>query len=724
MASDRRASRLGILAAVAVLLFGVLGARLWFLQTVRSDELQAATDRSSTEIVFVLPERGRIFDSDGRILADNSRSLTVAVDWEAISDTDERADLWNRLSGWLDMSPDALEKRYDPKVYSPLAPLPLKDDVSEEVAIALEERVEDLPGIEIIKSWKRVYPYAPLASHVLGYTSAITPEQQEEFLDAGYQLNERVGQSGVELSMEHLLHGTPGRLVYQVDAAGKPLRLISETPAINGFDLQLSINLDVQQYAEQVLQNQLRVRQSATAENYEVKKPNGTKGPIDTSRPLGARVYYPSRAGSVTVMNYQTGQIAAMASYPTYDNRWFSVDVSGQKFAELFPNDVAPDQSVLVNRAIQGQYNMGSTFKVFTAYAALQSGMMSGNDYYNDTGTYKVQSISEETCALGVRCEFRNSICADGLPCVYGAVNITLALAVSSDAFFYHLGETMYLQGPILQQFVSSLGLGADTGIDLPYEYGGRVPSRESKQDLFDRGVLSGESPSFNVGDNIQFAIGQGLLAATPIQMVVGYSAIVNGGNVLTPHVVQTVYQPGVPDGPAGYANLEAGIVYQQIAPQARQIPMDDSVRQPIIDGIRRNITGPGANGRTTTAEELFGIGYPANDPSWIPIGGKTGTAQGYKSYPWNDSSAFVGVSLDPARPYTVMAYLERSGYGSQGAGPVVKCLYTYLSGHAPANPVVLSDPLDTSSTRAARSADSVDMGCTAALAVAERIID
>lgn len=725
--ADRRASRLGVLAAVGILLFGTLGARMWYLQTVESAKLQQATDAASTKTVWVLPERGRIFDAEGRIMADNSRILTVAVNWEAISDEDDRHRLWQRLSGWLDMTAEDMEARYDPNVYSPLEPLPLKEDVSDQVAIALEERVEDLPGIEIIKSWQRVYPYAPLASHVLGYTSAIQPNQEQAFLDAGYRLNERVGQSGIELSMEHLLHGTPGRRVYQVNAAGRPIKLLSEVPPINGYDIQLSLNLHAQQYAEQVLQAQLRSQQGATAENYSVKKPDGTRGPVDPNRPLGAQVYYPSRAGSVTVMNYATGQIAAMASYPNYDNRWFSSGVSGDRFAELFPTDVAPDQSVLVNRAIQGQYNMGSTFKVLTSYAALQGGFINGNTYYTDQGTYQLESISEDRCASGVRCEYRNSICSfNGLPCVYGSVNVTLALAVSSDAFFYWLGERMFLAGPILQQYVSSMGLGARTGIDLPYEYAGRVPSQESKQELFDNGVLHpSESPRFTVGDNIQFSIGQGLLAATPLQMAVAYSAVANHGHVLTPHVVQTIYQPGVPDGDPGFANLALGIVHEQIAPESREIPMPDTTRDPIMQGIRRNITGPGANGRSTTAMELFGTGYPdGSDSSYIPVGGKTGTAQGYKSFPWYDSSAFVGVSMDESRPWTVAAYLERAGYGSQAAGPVVKCLFTYLSGHAPANPVVLSDPLDITSTKAAEPAGYVDMGCSAQLPSGQSRID
>ena len=233
---------------------------------------------------------------------------------------------------------------------------------------------------------------------------------------------------------------------------------------------------------------------------------------------------------------------------------------------------------MLTNRAIQGQYNLGSAFKPFTAYSALATGLLGPDVTYNDTGTYKLVSIPDDRCAEGVRCEYRNAICSfNNRPCVYGSINTQLALAVSSDAFFYKLGEEFYLApGTQLQDQVRKFGFGAETGIDLPYEFDGRIPTNELKQRLLEAGVLDpSETPNLQPGDLIQMSVGQGLLAATPLQVAVGYAAIANGGNVLTPRVVKAVYEPGVPDGQPGYAALRNGTVARTVKPKQREDPDD-----------------------------------------------------------------------------------------------------------------------------------------------------
>jgi penicillin-binding protein 2 len=635
------------------------------------------------------------------------------------SDTD-RATLFNRLSGWLQMPVSEMEARYDSGRYSRYSPMPLKEEVPENVAIALQERIEDFPGITIEVDWERVYPYAPLASHVLGYMGAITAEDEDYYAELGYDTSsqgEQVGRSGVEQSLEVRLHGKWGQRTYEIDSRNRIVRTISYTPPVSGEDLQLSIDLDLQYYAERLLITQLRARRADTAANPEITRPDGTKGPMDPSLGVGTRVHYKAPAGSVIVMDQNTGQIQAMASYPTFDNRWFSSGIGGDKFSTLFPQDVPPDEARLTNRAIQGQYNMGSTFKVFTAYSALASGKLSAESTYNDQGVYRMQSIADDVCARGVRCEFRNATCGDGLPCRYGSVNVQQSLAVSSDTFYYKLGEDFYLTpGTPFQDLVKALGLGADTGIDLPAEFDGRVPTDELKADLLERGVLAeGETPNLQPGDLLQMAIGQGLMAMTPLQLAVGYAAIGNGGNVVTPRVVQAIFAPETPDADVpGYADLSEATVVEQIAPQVREVPMPESVRAPIVNGLRQNITGPGVVGpdgyRSTTAEELF-ADYPSTA---IQVAGKTGTAQGFPSFPWNDSSAFAAFSVEPENPYTVVSYLEKAGYGSLGAAPVVKCMYLALSEITPLEPPAIADPLDVNDDVAAHDLPEVDKACMA----------
>ena len=208
----------------------------------------------------------------------------------------------------------------------------------------------------------------------------------------------------------------------------------------------------------------------------------------------------------------------------------------------------------------------------------------------------QIRSIEADKCAAGVDCELRNAWCdARNGPCVYGSVNVYKALAVSSDTFFYKIGEDAYLKSrTLLKRKTSEFGFGHDTGVDLPFEFDGRVPDDAIKKQLVENGVLAeGEEPRLLVGDNIQAAIGQGLLAATPVQVATGYSALANGGSVLTPHVVRAIFEPGVPNGPAGYADLARGkVVKSFLQPDVRhRIKMAPEDYEAIVSGLRRNVT-------------------------------------------------------------------------------------------------------------------------------------
>ena len=740
MALDKRSTRLGVLALVGTMLFGLVGARLWFLQTVEQETLQEQVDTTKRQTRPLLPERGRIFDAEGRILADNERVLTVGVDWDFVRRSDDRAEIFRRLSGWVDVPVEEMEDRFQSGIYSTLMPLPVADDVDEPTAIAIRERVEDLPGVQILELSRRVYPYAPLASHVVGYMGRITAETKDTYLDRGYQLIERVGKFGIELSMEDELHGTPGYIVYEVDKSSRIVRVIEEVPAVNGKDIQLTIDLDQQQFAEQALETQLKLRQNEVARNGLDPETNFEER-FFTDFP--EEVPFKAPAGAVVVQNHNNGHVIALASYPTFDNRWFESDLGGGVFEEVFDaTDVAaleydengevipesvkvdPDRSTLVNRAIQGRYNLGSTFKPFTAYAALQTDLIGTNDYYVDTGTYRmVDTIDQNRCDSGlVRCVFKNATCSGtGRPCVYGAVDVETALAVSSDAFFYRIGEQIMFQNdnkPLLQEQVRLFGFGADTGIDLPFEFDGTVPDKELKARYAELGVISeDEGAGYFAGDNVQLSIGQGLLSASPLQLATGYGTLANGGFVLRPEIIKAVYEPGVPDAmEPGFADISRARFAEEPnlrGDLVRQIPMSEDVRGEITRGLRRVITGPGTVSdyyHSTTGEKLF-FYYPS---SAIPVAGKTGTAQGAGNYPWNDSSAFAAYSVDDNNPFTVSAYLEKAGYGSQGAGPVVKCVFLQLSGVAPADPVVLSDPLDTQVLIPAEPKNLADQSCYA----------
>lgn len=728
MAIDRRSSRLGILAVVAVVLVGAMSTRLWFLQGVQAEAYQESVDASKIRTVRLPPERGRIFDADGRILADNERVLIVTAEWSVLRRGENRRQLFERLSGPLGKPVAELEERYQEgqNIYDPLLPMPLVEDVNEQTVQYLLERSEDFPGIDVTESWRRVYPYAPIASHVVGYMSAIFKETKDEYLAKGYNLNERVGAFGIEQSMEDLLHGEWGYQTWEIDAAGNTVRLLEEVEPIGGNDIQLSIDLDLQQYAERALETKLKQRRNLPTDP-EISPDLAARNPLDqkindgvtrvyaSSKEFGNQewVQYKAPAGSVVVLDHSNGQVVAMASYPTFDNRWFEMGVSKAKLDQLFPVTDDPDRSILVNRAVQGRYNIGSTIKPFIAWSAMHSGLITSSDVWQDEGTYKLVSVPKEICAEGVRCEFKNALDPFGRPSEYGPVRVEDALAVSSDTFFYRLGEeffTLLGRRDELKADLMEFGFGADSGIDLPYEWDGRIPDDAVKAELVERGVLAkGEVPRLVTGDLVQVSIGQGLFAATPLQLANAYAALANGGFVMRPHIVKNVLAPFTPNrvGMAAMADLDEAVVVESFErPEIiNQLEMPPEVRLPIIAGLSRVICGgerdkrcgveyPEGRYRATTGESLFRA-YPYES---LQIAGKTGTAQGAGQYPWNDSSAFGAFSLDESRPYTMVAYLEKSGYGSKAAAPVVKCLFMAVAEEVRIDPVVPSDVLDVNS--------------------------
>ena len=691
------------MGGVAMALLVLLLARIWFLQAVTKEETEQVIRSVQSRVVKLIPERGRIFDVNGRVVADNKRVLIAAIDRRIISDPQDRLEMFKRLSGPLNTPIERLYTRAEDKRFNELSEMPLAFDISEEQAAFLMERIEDYPGVVIKEEWRRIYPYGAVGSHVLGFLGAIQKDSAAYYKSLGYDPNERVGLYGVELTYEVDLRGVPGFVRYEVDAVGRIKSVLERVEPQPGNDIQLSIDFKMQQFAEQALETQLLVRQRNEAPK--VMLPEGIPDPR-----YEEVNFYKAPAGSVVVMNHNTGEVVAMASYPRFDARWFTANVDSDKFAQVFPQTDDPDRSILVNRAVSGRYNLGSSFKPFIAYAALNSGQLPGGAEYefDDRGTYKLESIPKDRCDQGVKCVFRNAICrATGAPCRYGKVDVEEALAVSSDTFFYKIGEQILTERgyqPVLETEVRRFGFGSPTNVDLPFEFAGTIPNAAYKRYLASIGAIAEDAGrAYYVGDNVLFSIGQGLLSATPMQMVNGYSALANGGKVFEPRVVRSLLSPGTRNKASGLADLPNASVVKRVSAETKttEVPMRPDVREPLVSGLRRVITGPGVDFdyyHKTTGENLF------RNYTGMPIAGKTGTAQGFNNLPWNDSSAFGAFSLDATQPYSAFAYLEKSGYGAVAAAPVVKCLFLALSKQWRVDDLVPADPLDTASTVAAPS--------------------
>ena len=627
-----------------------------------------------------------------------------------------------------------MEERYDSRLYSRYLPMPLKEDVDEERRPSPSRSgVEDFPGVSIETDWQRRLPVRPAGQprrrlhgrdHGRGRRALRGPRLRHA------SDGEDVGRSGVELSMEEVLHGKWGEAVFEVDAGNRIVREISYEPPVNGQDIQLSIDLDLQQYAERLLQTQLRAappRSPATQPEVDEAR-DGTEQRARSTADLavGTRVPYKAPAGSVIVMNQQTGQIVAMASYPTFDNRWFNRPAStAPSSTSCSParsraaRAVDPDLSTLTNRAIQGQYNMGSTFKVFVAYAALATGCSARSDLQRRGHLQDARRSTPSVCAQGVRCVFRNSTCPHtGQPCVYGSVDVATSLAVSSDAFYYKLGEDFYLTpGTPLQDHVPP--------VRLRRRHGHRPAVRVRRSDPDQRAegaarrgrraAPRARCPNLSAGrppaDGDRPGPDGGLAAAAGRrlrrhrQRRQACSRRTSFRRSSSPRCPTA--SPGSPTSPRPRWSRRSR-PQTRADPDARGRPRADR-RRHAAQHHRARRQRPLDDGRGAVR-----VDYP---PEAIPVAGKTGTAQGARQLP---VERLVGVRRRSAsireRPYTVVSYLEKAGYGSTGAAPVVKCMFLALSGLTPARPGAASPTRSTSPSDqvAAAGPAPVDRACMA----------
>ena len=451
----------------------------------------------------------------------------------------------------------------------------------------------------------RKYRYAPLASQIVGYMGAISKENQAQYTKKGYQLSDRVGVAGVESTYEDVLHGKPGYVKYAVDAHNRVLGVVERVDPVPGNDVQLTVDLKLQQYTEQILQAGIMEARThlASFTNADLKaQANGQK--------------YPAPAGAMVIEDPNNGEILGMASYPTFDNRWFIGDLPQAKYSALFPQ--TSDGSPLTNRAVAGAgYNIGSTMKLFTSIAALQSGALSSpNETYDDQGKYE---IPPEYCSEN--CVFSNS---GGLK--PGRIDLQNAISMSSDDYFYRLGVSMLVgnsEKDVFQKTLYQFGFGSDTGIDLPFETSGLVPTKAVKKKLADLGVIHKDQADYFVGDSKDLAIGGGLFAASPLQLVNGYSTYANGGDRWLPHVGMAVIAAGAPSKAPGLVDMAQAQTLQIV--DAKVMGHVD-IQQSWRDAITRGLIG-------VTQKRTFPFGtahrtFQNYNFAAFPIAAKTGTAQ------------------------------------------------------------------------------------------------
>ena len=650
-----RRLRLGILGAVAISLFIPLVARLWYLQILKETEFIERVEDNTTETIIERAPRGRILDVNGRILVDNRQSIVVTIDKEEMSTvkTSDLDDLFFDLAREISLSGNLtkvaqIEAAYESERYGPFAKVPVVSDISKELQVYLAEFSYKWPGVGTTVITVRDYPYGTLAAHMLGYVGSLSEDEIDQVKNAEktYLANDEIGKAGIELFYENALRGTPGRKTVVVDKFNNILDIIDEVPARAGSDVQLTIDIDLQAMAEKYLKDGLDIaRQQPTKFEEE------------------GVIIYKAPAGAMVVMNPQDGSIIALASHPTYDPELFVSGIGQDEFDDLIdPGNSLP----LLNRTIQGTYPPGSTFKPFTAYAALDTGLIGSrgilgvNSMYLDEGIFTIP-----TCEGGT-CEFQNAGAS-----AYGEVDLRLALTYSSDVYFYNLATHFdILPGfdlESVQVTARYFGFGSPSGITLANENGGRIPTPDSRREAYRQNPEAFLTDKWLTGDTLNTSIGQGDVLATPLQIANAYSALVNGGTLYAPNLGLRSIDP---------VTGETEVEY--LPRVTREMYLPDAFIRPIDDGLAGVTTWRRSdNGLEGTAYSAF-LNFPHED--W-PVSGKTGTSEKQSTGQLiADYALFVGWGPNPDPEYVAVVVLEEAGFGGAVAAPVIRRYFEQIA--------------------------------------------
>lgn len=576
------ALKLTVVQYVIVGVMVILLSGLWRLQILGAKDYRALAEQNRIRKVPILAPRGKLFDREGRLIVDNYPSVSAFLVREQGHDYTQDLPLIARGLHMTVEQLDGILKHY--RLAPKYQPLPLKQDITPDELEFIEAHRDEFPELETVDEERRLYPRDGFAAHLIGYVGEVSEEMLNDPNYAYYEPGDVVGKSGVEQSYDQLLRGIDGSRDVIVDSHGREVGKLGTEPATPGKSLKLTIDLDIQKAAEIALGN---------------------------------------RNGAMIAMDPHTGEILALVSRPTFDPNEFSVRIRRDEWNKLITD---PDHPLL-DKAIQAQLAPGSTFKIIMALAGLQEG------------------VAQD---LKVHCSGGASFYGRYFKCWqkggHGEVDISKAIYQSCDVFFYTLAEKLGIDKIAL--WAQRLGLGSKTGIDLPGEVAGTMPSAEWKMRNYHQKWYAGET--------ISVGIGQGAIAATPVQMMRAIAGITSGGALVRPHVVfpdevPPDYEQAVLDSYPGSGN--------------RALPIDPGNWEIITDAMVK-VLDPGG---TDPSAHLEGIDFA----------GKTGSAQTAsneflartgQTNKVKDNAWFVGVS--PRRnPDIVVCTLMESGEHGRFAG-------------------------------------------------------
>ncbi len=633
--TSRPGVRIRVIALVVVGLFALLGLRLWALTVLQAPAAAQAANADQIRVVQIQPTRGLILDRYGNPLVNNV--VTEQITLSRVTAIQQPA-VVGKLAALIGQSVAEVKATIADPQYSLYKPVPILSNAPLSDILYIKEHQSEFPGVSAVSTTERNYPQLELpgpaqmgypAAQTLGYVGTINSAELKSLSAQGYEAGDAFGQSGLEYQYESELRGTPGQQQLEVNPEGQVVSTAKTTPATAGDNLVTNIDTGLQQVADNALATQILALRK-------------TEDPTCNCFPA-------ADDGAVVVMDPQTGAVYAMSSYPSYDP---SVWVGGISTADYQALESSGAQN---NYAIDGLYTPGSTFKLNTATAALDLGLINPGYYYYDSGTFTVPG-----CQYGsTSCKLQNAP-GDG---ALGELDVSKAITVSDDDFFYNLGamfydqQAAYGQTPIQNQ-AAQYGLGELTGIDLPGEAQGRVDSQAERLKLHAEAPAAFPNTTWYTGDNVEMAFGQGATVITPIEQAVAYSTFANGGTRYAPQVAAAIVSP-------------KGKVIKRFAPRVTgHVNLPASTYAALITGFEGVVNDPDG-----TAYGTFqGLNFPGG------LAGKTGTADteiGKEPTAW-----FVGFGPQVDPQYVVVCVIDQAGYGATAAAPVVRSIFSYLAAH------------------------------------------
>jgi len=583
---DEKVSSLRLTAVQYIILgiFMILAYGLWRLQVVQSEFYASLAEKNRIRNVPILAPRGKILDREGRTIVDNYPSFTALLLRDSSRDLTADAEM---IAEGLHLDPREVRDRIRHFAGSPqYQPIFLKDDITPDELAFVESHRNELPELDTIMAHRRLYPRKGFMAHLIGYVGEVSEEMLNQPQFELYNPGDVVGKSGVELEYNDILMGKNGSRRAVVNSHGKEVGRLDETQAIPGRQLRLTVDLDLQIAAEEALEG---------------------------------------RNGAIVAMNPRNGEILAMVSRPTFDPNDFAVRVSRDQWAKLVNDDEHP----LLNKAIQAQLAPGSTFKIIMATAGLQEGIA------------QTLHVNCSGGAIFYGRYFKCWVTAEHR--VHGGVDISKGIYQSCDVFFYTLAEKLGIDR--IAKYATMFGLGQRTGIDLPQEVTGVMPSEEWKIRNFKQKWYAGET--------ISVGIGQGAVAVTPIQLARAIGAIASGGLLVRPHV-------------SNPADLPGNVVPASNVPEKVQIPLDPQNWEIITDAMANVPTPLG----TAPSAHLQGIDFAGKTGSAQTISNALKAKIGKGKSQFKDNAWFVGVT--PRRnPEIVVAVLFEGGEHGQFAARI-----------------------------------------------------